>query len=368
MNRLIRGLIPVGLVLVCCNATDASDDKPLSWLKSVITPPKTLPMVDTGTMRPLLQDTDGKPITTLAAWKKKRAALRAEWLKFLGPMPAKRPPVKLTVLKEDHPKGVLRKLVRYEAEAGQPVEGYLLIPDDLKPGEKRAGIAGLHPTTTDTIDAIAGLTGPIEKQFGLQFARRGYIVFCPRNYLWQSVTKYSEAVERFQKRHPKTLGMHKMLFDAMRGVDVLISLPQVDAGRIGAVGHSLGAKEVLYLMAFDDRVKVGVASEGGTGFRSTNWDAPWYLGKGIYEKSFALNHHELLAMIAPRAFLILAGEKGRGAADGDRSWPFVIPAQSICRLYDKPVMLGIYNHGQGHAVPPEAHRRLIEWIEAGLRE
>ena len=53
-----------------------------------------------------------------------------------------------------------------------------------------------------------------------------------------------------------------MLYDAMRAVDVLESLPQVDRNRIGAVGHSLGAKETLYLAAFDERVKVAVASEG----------------------------------------------------------------------------------------------------------
>lgn len=160
--------------------------------------------------------------------------------------------------------------------------------------------------------------------------------------------------------------MHKMLYDAIRGVDVLASLSYVDAKRIGAVGHSLGAKEALYLAAFDERIKAAVASEGGTGFKSTNWDAPWYLGKGINDPGFKLNHHELLALIAPRPFLILAGEKGRGSADGDRTWPFLVAAQPVCKLYGKPVRLGMYNHRKGHSIPDEAFQRMAEWAETYL--
>jgi pimeloyl-ACP methyl ester carboxylesterase len=157
--------------------------------------------------------------------------------------------------------------------------------------------------------------------------------------------------------------MHKMLYDAMRGVDVLESLPYVDAGRIGAVGHSLGAKEALYLAAFDERIKAAVASEGGIGLSFTNWDAPWYLGNGIHDPKFARNHHELLALIAPRPFLILAGEKGPGAADGDRTWPYLVAAHEVSRLHPGPVRLGMYNHRGGHDIPPKAFSRLAEWLE-----
>ena len=157
-----------------------------------------------------------------------------------------------------------------------------------------------------------------------------------------------------------------MLYDAMRGVDVLASLPDVDADRIGAIGHSLGAKEALYLAAFDERVKVAVASEGGIGFRSTNWDAPWYLGEQINELTFSLNHHQLLGLIAPRPFLILGGEFGPGAADGDRSWPIINAALPAWNLYGKPTRLGLLNHHQGHTVSTESFERMAQWLDAYL--
>jgi dienelactone hydrolase len=256
--------------------------------------------------------------------------------------------------------------VQYESEPGLKVEGYLLRPADIRKEEKRPALVALHATTRDTIDQIAGVKGRESRQLGLQLAQRGFVVFCPRCFLWQSVTNYKDAVANFKKRHPKTLGMHKMLYDAIRGVDVLESLPYVDANRIGAVGHSLGAKETLYLAAFDERIKAAVASEGGIGFTFTNWDAPWYLGPAIRDPKFPRNHHELLALIAPRPFLILAGEKGPGAADGDRTWPYLVAARKVYRLHAGPVRLGMYNHRAGHDIPPKAFSRLAEWLETYL--
>jgi pimeloyl-ACP methyl ester carboxylesterase len=157
--------------------------------------------------------------------------------------------------------------------------------------------------------------------------------------------------------------MHKMLYDAQRAVDILAAVPDIDAQRIGAVGHSLGAKETLYLAAFDDRIRAAVASEGGLALKSTNWDAPWYLGPGIREATFVRNHHELLALTAPRAMLILGGESGSGAADGDRSWPLIDAALPVYRLYGSPPRLGLLNHRQGHSISPESFERIAEWLE-----
>jgi hypothetical protein len=161
--------------------------------------------------------------------------------------------------------------------------------------------------------------------------------------------------------------MHKMLYDAIRAVDVLESLPHIDRNRIGCVGHSLGGKESLYLAAFDDRIQVTVSSELGIGFSYTNWDAPWYLGPGITEEGCKLNHHQLVALIAPKPFLLLAGESGsRSVSDGDRSWPYLEAAHPICQLYGQPIRIGLYNHRQGHTIPNEAFEKLAEWLATYL--
>ena len=281
-------------------------------------------------------------------------------------MPRKRPSVKLKVLASDKRSGCLRQLVEYESEPGQLVQGYLLSPLQAK-AKKLPALVGLHQTTRYSIEEIAGLKGSEVQQIGPKFAKRGFVVFCPRNYLWQDAENYQAAVAQFKNRHPHTLGMHKMLYDSVRGIDVLESLPNVDRNRIGCVGHSLGGKESLYLAAFDDRIQATVCSEPGIGFSFTNWDAPWYLGPGINSSEFKLNHHQLVALVAPKPFLLLAGEAGsRAVSDGDRSWPYLQAAHSVCKLYDKPARIGLYNHREGHTISDETFEKLAEWLEVYL--
>ncbi len=365
-NRSWFRSVTFGLWLLAAVSVGLADD--VSWLTEVTKAPGNPPREGIGRFTPLLVDGGGQAITTREGWEQQRKKVRDDWWKFLGPMPEPRPAVTLEVLKTESVGEIQRQLVRYEGEPGLFVEGYLLRPTAANnSGKQRAGIVALHQTTNASIDEVAGVSGPDSMQIGLKLAKRGFIVFCPRCFLWQNAKDLNDAVAKHRERHPQSLGMAKMLYDAVRGVDVLESLPDVDAKRIGAVGHSLGAKEALYLAAFDDRIKAAVASEGGTGFCSTNWDAPWYLGPAIRDENFPLNHHQLLALIAPRPFLILGGESGRGAADGERSWPLIEAALPAWRLYGEPTRIGLLNHRQGHSISPGSFEKIAEWLQAYLR-
>lgn len=338
------------------SAWQRSADVP--WLASIQQPPAKLPD-DAPKLSDLLVDASGSRITTLEGWTARREELRRWWLDFLGPLPSDRKTApQLEVVEEDRPEGAVRQLVRYNVEPGLATEAYLLKPAKL--AGKAPGVAVFHSTVDYSIRQPAGLEGPPEKHFALRYARRGCICLCPRNFLWPQtvrITAQGEA-QKLLARAPKSKGIAKMLYDALVAVDILTSLPEVDPARIGSVGHSLGAKETLYLAAFDERVKATVSSEGGVGTRFSNWDAPWYLGPTIKEPTFTHEHHELLALAAPRPFLLVGGN----SADGDRGWPFIDAALAVYELYGKPARLGQFNHGKGHAVPPEAEARIEEWL------
>ena len=337
-------------------------DKDVAWLAEVQKPPERLPD-DAPRLSPLLVDNSGQAVTTLEGWQRKRDEVRRWWLGFLKPLEVQREgPPPFEVLAEDRPDGVVRQLVRYEVEPGLPVEAYLLKPARVE--RPCPGVVALHSTVTHTIRQPAGVEGTPEKAFGLKMARRGYVAFCPRCFLWSNdlTIPYMEHVERFRARHPGSKGMAKMLYDARVALDILAGLAEVDPKRLGAVGHSLGAKEVLYLAALDDRVQVAVSSEGGVGTRFSNWDAPWYLGEEIRRDTFRREHHELLALVAPRPFLLLGGD----SADGDRSWPFIEAALPVYRLYGGTPRLGLFNHHQGHSVPPEAEQHIDQWFDSYL--
>lgn len=342
--------------------TQAAEAKEVPWLAEIQRGPGRLP-ANAPKLSPLLIGDDGRPITTLAAWREKREKLRRWWLDFLKPLQVdRRGPPHVGVVSEDRPQGAVRQLVRYEVEPGLPVEAYLIRPANLKP--RAPGVVVLHSTVKESIRQPAGVEGTVEKAFGLYLAQRGCVTICPRNYLWPETKRMSTdvPVKQLSQRHPGAKGMAKMLFDAIVAVDILAAMPEVDPQRLGAIGHSLGAKEVLYLAAFDGRVRVAVSSEGGIGTRFSNWEAPWYLGREILEPTFGHEHHELLALVAPRPFLLLGGD----SADGDRSWPFIEAALPVYRLYGGAPRLGLFNHRKGHTVPPEAEQRVYEWLDAYL--
>jgi len=359
-RRFLAGSLATGAFPALLKAAEGGVGAEVPWLAKVQRPPKQLPE-SAPQLTPLLVDDDGRPIDTLSAWERKRQQIRRWWLDFLKPLKVDRQgPPPLKVLEEDRPDNVVRQLVRYEVEPDVPCEAYLLKPAESQPN--RPGVVVLHSTVNHTIRQPAGVEGRPEKAFGLNLAKRGYVTFCPRNFLWPSSGKALDGnqVARFEQRHPGSRGMAKMLYDAQVAVDILAGMPEVDANRLGAVGHSLGAKEVLYLAALDERVKVTASSEGGIGTRFCNWDAPWYLGKEIRRETFGHEHHELLALVAPRAFLLLGGDQ----SDGERSWPFIEAVLPIYRLYGGTARVGLLNHRKGHSVPPEAERAIYDWFQA----
>ena len=54
------------------------------------------------------------------------------------------------------------------------------------------------------------------------------------------------------------------VWDAIRSLDYLTSLPMVDAKRIGGTGQSGGAMLTMLLMAVDDRLSAAVVCSGNT--------------------------------------------------------------------------------------------------------
>lgn len=315
---------------------------------------------------PLLVDSKGKPITTLEQWKNQREIIKKRWLDYLGVLKPNPKKPKLTILKEERTEGIIRQYVEYEGEPDIMVRGYLLKPEKIS--SPLPGVIAMHSTSDYDMLYISGVEKGKIVPFGFRIAQQGYITFCPQCYStsWRNrgnLGNLSGEIlnQLFRTRHPGSKGMAKMLFDAQRAVDVLDSLDEVDSNRIGAMGHSLGAKEVFYLGAFDDRVKVIVSNEGGIGIDFSNWDAVWYLGPEIHD--FGHQHHEVLSLVAPKPFLLIGGD----SADGEKSRPYIEAVNPIYQLYGKePETIQLYNHGTGHSVHPTAEKKTYEWIQKYL--
>jgi hypothetical protein len=295
-------------------------------------------------------------------WAHRRAAIREDWLTRLGPLPTSRVPVNLEILTTEELPEFVRQHVRYTIEKDVFTDGYLLTPRNT--AGKLPAVVVFHQTTKTQAQQVAGIdSSNPELMHGVDLVRRGYVVLCPRCYIFAEGADYAGHVAIMKQRHPDWTGMARMTWDGMRAMDVLESLPNVDRERMGGLGHSLGAKEVLYAAAFDERYKVAVFSEGGIGLRFSNWEAIWYLGPQITEPGFKLEHHQLLALIAPRGFLLLAGD----SADSDRSWPFIEAVVPVYRIFGAERSIGWLNHRGGHRYPPAARESAEKFLDAHLK-
>ena len=357
MNPTRHMVTQLGVVLLAAAAATAGDESteslqrlPADWDATA------------NELSDLLRFADGGHVRTVADWRQKRARLQRQWFDFFGPRPARVPALRVEVLERVRQPDHERMLVRYFVEEGVRREAYLLVPDE--PHAKRPGVVVLHSTSDATIRQPAGLADGPEKHLGLDLVRRGYAVICPENYLWtRGRPRLREAPAELFARQAGWNGMDKMTWDGSRAIDVLVAGDYCDPDRIGCIGHSLGGKEALYLAAFDHRVQAAVSSEGGIGLQFSNWHAPWYLGPRIRSPDFQHENHEVLALVAPRPFLLLAG----ASADGDRSWAFIERALEVYRLLGQPDHVGWYNHHGGHAIPPDAREQAFAWLDRWLK-
>src|SRR5262249_14208230 len=215
-------------------------------------------------LRPLLVTPDGKKITTKDAWEKERTRLREAWLARMGKPPQTAEKLDVRTEKIEEQDGYERRLGRFQSEGDDRILAYLLVPAGLKDGEKRPAVVVFHQTTRDTLKEPVGLGQKPELALALHLVKRGYVTLSPECYILKDKDGWAKGqAAALEKRRPGWTGMGKMTFDASRCVDYLETLPMVDRERIGCIGHSLGAKEVLYALAFEPRYKVGVFSEGG---------------------------------------------------------------------------------------------------------
>jgi dienelactone hydrolase len=279
---------------------------------------------------------------------------------------------------------VVRERVTYAVEPGERVPAYLFLPRDLPPGECRAGIFAHHQHAGQFHlgkSEVAGLAGNPEQAYALELARRGYAVLAPDAICFEERGPYrghletpsdpeaGRGFERFAFTRRILYGsclQTTMVSDMMRGLDYLASRPEVDGTRLGCIGHSLGGQQTLFLAALDERVQVAVSSCGFSSMRSV-------LREGINHNLGAyvpgwLEHGdvgELLAAVAPRAFLALNGAADRiFPIDGlEDSYAVARPAYEAAGCPER-LDLGIYPGG--HGFTDEMRARAYAWIDRWL--
>lgn len=218
--------------------------------------------------------------------------------------------------------------------------GILLLPKDLKPGDKRPVVVCQHGLEGRPQDIVTGNHSAYH-DFAAKLAERGFITFAPQNlYIFQ---------DRFRTLQRKANPLKKTLFSVIvpqhqQIVDWLSTLPNVDPQRIGFYGLSYGGKSAMRIPPLVANYCLSVCSADFNEWvwKNASTRAPYsYVWTGEYEifefdLGSTFNYAEMAALIAPRPFMVERGHFDGVAPDETVAYEFA----KVRHLYSARLGLG----------------------------
>jgi len=299
-------------------------------------------------------------------------AKRRQLARLLGGFPA-RTPLNAETLNREEQRDRIVEWVRYEAEPGDVVPAVLLIPRRRTPPLPAVLCHHQHAGQYELGKSeVLGWAGNPQQAYAAELCARGYVTFAPdcigfeeRSHPRLAGREY----ERFLAHRLLLQGLSlqgKMIWDVMRAVDYLSSRAEVEASRIGMMGHSLGGCETWWAMSLEPRIKAGAASCGVTTYGAV-LAAEWQHNYGWYVPGILKwgDQPEVVSMIAPRPLLALAGAKDRGfPISGARE--VVTRAGMLYRRLGVPDALELFESPRGHEFTDEMRHRAYLWFDRWL--
>jgi hypothetical protein len=215
--------------------------------------------------------------------------------------------------------------------------GILILPKDLKPGERRPTIVcqhGLEGVPMDTINGPNASGYGAYKSYSARLAEQGFVIFVPHNPY--------RGEDRFRVLQRKANPLGLSLFSIIIGqhdriLDWLSVQPFVDPRRIAFYGLSYGGKTAMRVPALLDRYCLSICSADFNDWvrKNVTTESNYsYMFMGEYElPEFNLggtfNYAEMAALIAPRPFMVERGHDDGVAPDEWVAYEFA----KVRRLY-----------------------------------
>jgi dienelactone hydrolase len=262
----------------------------------------------------------------------------------------------------------VRRKISFASEPNDRVPAWLLIP---KGGaDKKPAMLCLHQTVPIGKDEPVGLGGKPNLRYAKELAERGYVALAPDypNFGEHRVDVYALGYASASM---------KAIWDNLRGVDLLCGLEDVDPGRIGVIGHSLGGHNSIFTALFDPRIKAVVSSCGFNSFPEyykgniAGWSHKGYMPRltTTYHLDLArvpFDFPELIGALAPRAFFTNSPlHDANFAVEGVNVC--LNAAEPVYRLLGVGDRLKVVHPDAQHDFPPRERTAAYEFLDRFLQ-
>lgn len=308
---------------------------------------------------------DGRRVQSAEQWQERRQEILARWHHLMGPWPDVLTDPEVEVLASEPRENLVQHRVRFQLAPGHPTTGYLLVPNDVDAPRPAVVVVFYEPETG------IGLKGK-NRDFALQLARRGFVALS----IGIDASLYYPSRE-----DAKIQPLSALAYGAANAWHVLAEREEVDAAKIGIVGHSYGGKWAMFASCLYEKFACAAWSDGGIVFdesrSNVNYWEPWYLGyegpdfrprgipnserprTGAYREMIAegWDLHELHALMAPRPFLVSGGSE-----DPPERWQALNHTVAVNELLGYKHRVAMTNRPT-HDPTPESNERLYTFFE-----
>ncbi|MEL6402552.1 MAG: acetylxylan esterase [Cyanobacteria bacterium J06626_4] len=240
---------------------------------------------------------------------------------LLGEMPTKSE-LNFQVFEEVDCGAFVRQKIGYSSEAEETISAFLCVPKNISAALPAIYCFHQHAANWSLGKSeVVGPTGSPDQVYAKELAARGYVTLAPDAICFEERAGAANPVQyHAHQLHNRLMQgqtlLGKVLFDISAGIDLLQSLSQVDATRIGFIGHSYGGRTALFAPVFDRRIKVAVSSCGSTKFKTMltqdigiqfDYVVPGLLAWGDIE--------DIVRLVEPAHLLILGTDADKWSQD-----------------------------------------------------
>lgn len=252
-------------------------------------------------------------VESQAQWEQRLPKYRKQYFEMLGlwPLPA-RTPLHVTTTGRLERKGFTVELIHYQSRPGLYVTGNLYLPAGASPGQRFPAVFYVCGHRYQGRDG----NKTAYQSHGAWFARHGYICLVVDTLQMGEIEAIHHGTYREQRwwwlsRGYTPAGVE--CWNGIRGIDYLISRPDVDAERIAVTGISGGGASTFWIAAADPRVTVAAPVSGMA-------DLPSYVPNRVINghcdcmflhNTFQWPWARIAALVAPRPLLFVNSDHDR---------------------------------------------------------